>query len=122
MSKKRRDTDYLGDIKEAVNNIALYIKGLTYKKFLLDRKTQDAVVRNFEIIGEATKNLPKSIRDKYPSIPWRKMAGMRDKVIHEYFGVNHETVWKTAKNTLPVKRQNLSAYKARKGVNAAPVE
>ena len=73
MSSRRRDKDFLGDIEEAVQRIASYTKGLTYKKFLLDRKTQDAVVRNFEIIGEAAKHL-KGFEVKASSIQWKKIS------------------------------------------------
>ena len=97
MSSKRRDKDFLGDIKEAVERIASYTKGLTYKKFLLDRKTQDAVVRNFEIIGEAVKNISKDLRAKHPEIQWKKISGLRDKLIHFYFGIDYKIVWNIAK-------------------------
>ena len=66
---------------------------MTYDQFLTDIKTQDAIIRNLEIIGEATKNLSVQLRDKYPDIPWKGMAGIRDKLIHHYFGVNLDIVW-----------------------------
>lgn len=90
---ERRDIDYLGDIKEAMELIISYTQGLTFEEFIQDRKTQDAVVRNLEIIGEATKSISSSIRDKYPQIPWKKFAGLRDKVIHHYFGIKYDIVW-----------------------------
>lgn len=99
--KKREYRDFMFDIIGAAEDIESFIKGMTYEEFLLDRKTLNAVIRSLEIIGEATKNLPESLRDKYPVVPWKKMAGMRDKMSHEYFGVNYETVWKTAIKLLP---------------------
>jgi len=99
--KKREYRDYLNDILSSINEVESFIEGMTYKDFFKDRKTKNAVIRSIEVIGEATKQIPKSVRDKNRSIPWKKMAGMRDKVIHEYFGVDYETVWKTAKKQIP---------------------
>jgi len=70
---------------------------MTFEDFAKDKKTINAVIRSIEVIGEATKNIPKTIRDKYLSIPWKKMAGMRDKMIREYFGVDIKILWKTIK-------------------------
>lgn len=92
---------YIEDILEALEKIKDYINGLTFSEFEQDNKTVDAVVRNFEILGEATKQIPDKIRNKYPDIPWKEMAGMRDKLIHAYFGVNLEVVWETMNKRLP---------------------
>jgi uncharacterized protein with HEPN domain len=95
---------YIEDILDAINSIEAYTKGLTYEDFVSDKKTVDAVIRNFEIIGEATKHLPLTVRREYPKVPWRDMAGMRDKLIHGYFGVQLDVVWKTVKERLPAVR------------------
>jgi uncharacterized protein with HEPN domain len=92
---------YLEDIIDALNCIEAYTKGFTYEAFVNDRKTVDAVIRNFEIIGEAAKQVPLSIRREYSKVPWREMAGMRDKLIHGYFGIQLDVVWKTIKERLP---------------------
>ena len=91
---KRADIDLLSDIQEAVRRIKVYTTDTTYDMFLADIKTQDAVIRNLEIIGEATKKLTDPLRAKYPKVPWKGMAGVRDRLIHDYFGVNLDIVWK----------------------------
>lgn len=98
---KRRDRDYLGDIREAIRRIGTYIAGLSYEQFMQDTKTQDAVVRNLEVIGEAAKNLSRPLRNRHPQIPWKDLAGVRDKMIHHYFGINYEIVWTIAREELP---------------------
>jgi uncharacterized protein with HEPN domain len=105
--KKREYRDYLQDIYDAINDIATFIEDMTYEDFLKDKKTINAVIRSIEVIGEASKQLPKAVRDKNPSIPWKKIAGMRNKIIHEYFGVDIEIVWKTAKKQIPVLKKNI---------------
>ncbi len=74
---------------------------LSYDKFERDYKTQDAVIRNFEIIGKAAKNIPNNIKEANPAVPWREMAGMRDKLSHAYFGIKISVVWKTITTRLP---------------------
>jgi uncharacterized protein with HEPN domain len=98
---RRTDKDFLCDISEAVNRTTNYVNNVTYEKFVDDIKTQDAVVRNIEIIGEAAKNISNKIKDKYAIIPWKSLAGMRDKLIHQYFGVNIDIVWHVVKEELP---------------------
>lgn len=97
----RSDSQLVNDIREAANRIARYISGINYDTFLEDTKTQDAVIRNIEIIGEATKRLSQRIRDEHTDIPWRQMAGSRDRLIHDYFGVNIDIVWQIAEIELP---------------------
>lgn len=92
---------YLEDIQLAMNRIAEYIYGFTFSEFKKDYKTVDAVIRNFEIIGEASKKLPQDIKVKHPDIPWDEMYLLRNKVSHEYFGVDYEIIWDVAFNYLP---------------------
>jgi len=109
MSKKRRDKVFVGDLKEAIEMIGLYTKGLTYKDFLQDRKTQDAVVRNFEVIGEASKNISAGFKAKYPDILWKTIAGLRDKLIHFYFGIDYKIVWNITKKELPKLKKQINS-------------
>ncbi len=92
---------YLEDIQTAMNRIAEYIDGLNFIGFKRDYKTVDAVIRNFEIIGEASKNLPKEIKEKYHKMPWSEMYLLRNKVSHKYFGIDYEIIWDVALNYLP---------------------
>ena len=98
---KRVIADYIEDIIDAMERATDFVKGMTYKKFVQDDKTTFAVVRALEIIGEAVKNIPDGVRKDYPKMPWKDMAGMRDIVIHEYFGVELKIIWKTVKNKIP---------------------
>lgn len=90
---KRTDRAFLSDIVEAIRRIQTYTKGMDFNAFLSDTKTQDAVARNIEIIGEATKRLSEELRAKYPAVPWKNMAGVRDRLIHHYFGISLDVVW-----------------------------
>ncbi|MDY0045047.1 MAG: DUF86 domain-containing protein [Syntrophales bacterium] len=87
------------------------MRGMTYEAFSADKKTRNAVIRSLEILGEATKRIPSSIRKRYPDIPWNNMAGMRDVLIHNYMGVDLMTVWKVAKERLPELRPLLEHLK-----------
>lgn len=108
---KRNITLYLDDITTSIDKIETYTKGLSYDSFSNDPKTVDAVVRNLEIIGEAAKNIPKEIRVKYPEIPWKPIMGTRDKVIHEYFGIDLEILWKTLQEDIPQLKVQIAKIK-----------
>lgn len=92
---------YLQDIIGAMLAIEKFVKGMSFNKFKKDDKTSSAVISKFEIIGEAAKQIPEEIRNKYPLIPWKEMAGMRDRLIHFYFGINYDLVWHTIKDVIP---------------------
>lgn len=101
MSSQRTCRDYLGDIVEAIDKAMQFVEGMTYDQFAADERTHYAAVRALEIIGEATKRIPDDVRRAHAEIPWREMAGMRDKLIHHYTGVDLGVVWKTVCEELP---------------------
>lgn len=104
---EREYRDFIIDMIEAADMVASFIQGMNKEQFLADKKTQFAVVRALEIIGEAAKKVPDSIRSRYPDLPWREISSMRDKLIHDYFGVNNEVVWKPAIEDVPEIAANL---------------
>jgi len=98
----RDDRVYLAHINDALQQISSYCAGIDQEAFTGNRMVQDAVIRQFEIVGEATKNLSDSFRERHPHIPWQDLAGFRDKLIHQYFGVDLSTVWRSVVDDLPV--------------------
>jgi uncharacterized protein with HEPN domain len=98
---------YLRHMLDAVDTIEEYLQGVDETKFKNTRLIQDGVIRQIEIIGEAARHISKDIRKTYPEIPWQDVAGMRDKLIHDYFGVDIEKVWDTAKDDLPILRKQV---------------
>lgn len=99
--KNREFIDYLNDIIEVIDDIQNFTENISFKDLENDKKTLYAVIRCLEILGEAVKKIPKNVKERYPDIPWKDMAGMRDVLIHDYFGVDVETVWLTVNEKIP---------------------
>jgi uncharacterized protein with HEPN domain len=91
----------LEDMRDAALKIISYTSGMSFDDFTNDDKTIDAVVRNFEIIGEAANRVPEDFKSDHPEIEWRRMTGLRNRIIHEYFGINYVTVWKIKEENIP---------------------
>lgn len=106
---KRTPKLYLEDILMSIKNIEEYTQGMTFELFAKDKKTIDAVVRNLEIIGEAARNIPKQSQEQYPHMPWEKMVSMRNKVLHEYFGVDIEILWRTIQENIPELKEQIES-------------
>jgi uncharacterized protein with HEPN domain len=110
MKKEERNyAMYLQDLLLAMTRIAEYLEGYDFDQFKKDYKTVDAVIRNFEIIGEAAKNLPDHIKEKNPDLPWDEMYLLRNKVSHEYFGIDYEIIWDVCINHLPENRKQIQS-------------
>lgn len=98
---RRTYRDYVQDILTSLQEIEEFTKEMDFESFAKDKKTVNAVIRSLEVMGEAVKKIPKEIRDKYPEIPWKYIAGMRDKLIHEYHGIDLEIIWEVVKKEAP---------------------
>jgi uncharacterized protein with HEPN domain len=98
---------YLRHILDAIARIEEYTKEMEYENFMNNKLVQAGVIREIEIIGEATKRLTQGFKEKYPDIPWKKMAGMRDKLIHDYLGVDIDAVWDTVEKDIPMLKNKL---------------
>jgi len=109
MKAKRDYLDYFQDIQDALEKIKNFTAGMDFESFAQDDKTSFAVIRALEIIGEAARKIPKATRSRYPDVPWQDMTGMRDKLIHDYFGVDLRVVWKTLQIDLPPLRKVIEA-------------
>lgn len=115
MSKQEPEI-YLQDIFDSISKIERFTANVPYEVFVKDEEKMDAVIRNLEIIGEAANNVPTEIKEKYPQVLWEKMVSTRNKVLHEYFGVDIEILWKTVQEDLPIlKKQFENIAEIKKG-------
>ena len=105
--KSRISTDYLYDIIDAIGKAGLFVKGMSYQDFEKDIKTQFAVIRSIEIIGEAAKKISDDIKTQFPQPPWKEICGIRDKLIHDYFGVDIDVIWQTLMQDLPTLKNDI---------------
>ncbi|OGY57442.1 MAG: hypothetical protein A3H67_02185 [Candidatus Buchananbacteria bacterium RIFCSPLOWO2_02_FULL_46_11b] len=108
---KRNIKLYLDDIKDAIGKIEKYSKNLSFNKFSKNNLVIDAIVRNLEVIGEAAKNISVKFKDEYKDIPWNKIAGMRNIIVHEYFNVDLEILWKTIQQDIPKLKKAIKKIK-----------
>lgn len=104
---RRSALQLLDDILEAIGNIEEDTVGISFEEFSKDRRRRDAVIRNFEVIGEAIKNLPDDLRERYPDMDWKKIAGFRDVLTHVYFGIKMTILWDNATNRLPALKKEI---------------
>ena len=107
--KRREYKLFIEDILEAMDKVERYIEGMNYEMFIKNELVADAIVRNLEIIGEASKNIPEKVRENHPEIPWSRMMGLRNIAIHEYFGVDLSIIWEIVTKNLPETRPKISA-------------
>ena len=104
---KKDSLIFIKHIRDSINEIGSFTENVSKKKFIEEKLIQNAVIRSIEIIGEAVKNLPKDFKNKWTKIPWNEIAGMRDKLIHNYFGVDLDSVWEVIKRDLPELKKNI---------------
>jgi len=116
MSRESRDfLIYLEDIIDAIEKIEKYTQNIDFNKFSKNDMVIDAVIRNFEVIGEATKKIPAEIKEKYPEVEWKEAMGFRNVLIHDYFGIDIEAVWDALQKNLPTfKKHILNVFKDQK--------
>jgi uncharacterized protein with HEPN domain len=107
---KQNDTVYLSHILDAITQIETYTAGLSYDQFLQTRLVQDGVIRQLEIIGEASRNLSDDFRDQYPELPWSQIISLRNRLIHAYFEVNLGIIWEIAQNNIPPLKQKVAEW------------
>jgi uncharacterized protein with HEPN domain len=100
-------TVFLRDILDCINKIAKFTENMSYQEFCANEMAKDAVLRNIEIVGEASAHVPEAVKAKYPSIPWDKMKSIRNIIAHEYFGVDFDIIWKTIKGSLPELKEKI---------------
>ena len=108
MTSERSDLVLLDDIIDAIDQVLSYTRGMDMHGFLDNRLVQDGVIRNFMVMGEAVKRLSTSLRESHPDMPWKKIAGMRDKLVHDYMGIDKIAVWLTVERVLPGAREQLA--------------
>lgn len=106
--KDREFRDSLNDILEAIDDIQSFTEHMSFKGLESDKKTLYAVIRCLEILGEAVRKIPKNVKERYPDIPWKEIAGIRDKLIHEYFGVDTQTIWDTIQEDLSPLKETIT--------------
>jgi uncharacterized protein with HEPN domain len=108
MSEPRSDRLYLDDIMDSIQAIETYIESMDYKHFINDGKTYTATIRELEIIGEATAKVSDDVKGRYPEIPWQQIKAFRNKIVHEYFGIEFEILWDIVKNELPFLKDQIN--------------
>lgn len=114
---KRKDKEYVLDILTACENILNYKEGYDFERFIRDRKTQDAIIRNIEIIGEAVKNISENIKEKYQEVEWKEIAKTRDKLIHSYFGIDLDILWDIINMDIPRLKNKIKEIIQKEGWN-----